>query len=65
VAAATNKTEPCFARQYFRFTYARQEGEADGCALEGVRGALTGQGTLGGALRAIALEPSFRQRRAM
>jgi hypothetical protein len=65
VAAASNKTEPCFARQYFRFTYARQESEADGCALEGVRSALGGTGSLGAALRAIALEPSFRSRRAM
>jgi hypothetical protein len=65
VAAATIKTEPCFALQYFRFTYARDEGDKDSCALEGVRSPLSGGGNLGNALRAIALEASFRSRRAM
>jgi Protein of unknown function (DUF1592)/Protein of unknown function (DUF1588)/Protein of unknown function (DUF1595)/Protein of unknown function (DUF1587) len=64
MVAASSSVEPCFARQYFRFTYARTEGDADNCALEGVRSALSG-GSLAGALRAIALDASFRSRRAM
>jgi len=65
VAGATSDTEPCFARQYFRFTYGRSEDSNDSCALESVRGALTGSGNLANALRAIALEAGFRTRRAM
>ena len=60
VAGATSKIEPCFARQYFRFTYARIEAEqrqlrARGRAERAHRG-----GNLGNALRAIALDASFR-----
>ena len=65
VAGATSEIEPCFARQYFRFTYARTEDGTDSCALESVRSALTGSGNLAGALRAIALDAGFRTRRAM
>ena len=65
VAGATSKIEPCFSRQYFRFTYGRNEDGNDSCALESVRSALTGSGNLAGALRAIALEAGFRTRRAM
>jgi hypothetical protein len=65
MVAASPELEPCFARQYFRFTYAREEVDRDGCALEAVRSALTGDGDLAKALRAIALEASFRARRAM
>jgi hypothetical protein len=66
MVAASHALEPCFARQYFRFTYAREEDDLDGCALEAVRSALAGDaGDLANALRAIALEPSFRARRAM
>ena len=65
VAGATSEIEPCFARQYFRFTYGRNEDGNDSCALESVRSALTGSGNLANALRAIALEAGFRTRRAM
>jgi hypothetical protein len=65
MVAASRELEPCFARQYFRFTYAREEADRDACALEAVRSALSGDGDLPKALRAIALEPSFRARRAM
>jgi hypothetical protein len=66
MVAASSKVDPCFARQYFRFTFARAEDDAaDACALEAVRGALDGGGSLAGALRAIALEAGFRTRRAM
>lgn len=64
VSAATSEIEPCFSRQYFRFTYGRNEDSNDSCALESVRSALTGNGNLGNALRAIALEAGFRTRRA-
>jgi hypothetical protein len=64
MVAASVDAQPCFARQYFRFAYARNEAAADGCALEAVRGALAGNG-LAGALRAVALDPSFKARRAM
>jgi hypothetical protein len=66
MVASSSKVEPCFARQYFRFTFARAEDDSlDACALEAVRGAFDGGGSLSGALRAIALEASFRTRRAM
>jgi hypothetical protein len=63
----SEEVEACFARQYFRFTYARPETAADGCALAGVSAALGGAtdgtpGSLRQALRAIALDPGFRRR---
>jgi hypothetical protein len=65
VASATGEIEPCFALQYFRFTYGRTEDGNDSCALESVRSALTGSsGNLASALRAIALEAGFKTRRA-
>ncbi len=63
--ADSGRVESCFARQYFRFTFARGEGESDGCVLEQVRAALAEGGTLAEALRAVALDPSFRSRRVM
>ena len=61
----SGKTEGCFSRQYFRFTYGRDEGMSDGCALERVRSVLSEGGSLREALRGIALDPSFRSRRVM
>jgi hypothetical protein len=61
--ADSRRVESCFARQYYRFTFARGESGADGCALERVRSALASGGTLRDALRSIALDPSFRARR--
>jgi len=61
----SGKTESCFSRQYFRFTYGRDEGASDGCALERVRGVLSEGGSLRDALRGIALDPSFRSRRVL
>ncbi|MEM9188154.1 MAG: DUF1592 domain-containing protein [Myxococcota bacterium] len=64
--AESNVVEGCFARQYFHYTYGRSAQPGDGCALESIRSALMGSeaqpGSLGQALRAIALHPSFRQR---
>jgi hypothetical protein len=59
----SGKADACFARQYFRFTFARWENDAaDGCALEQLRAAARG-GSLASVLRTIALSPQFRQRR--
>ena len=61
----SGKTEGCFSRQYFRFTYGRDESGSDGCALERVRSVLSEGGSLRDALRGIALDPSFRSRRVL
>lgn len=60
----SGKAEQCFARQYVRFAYGRDEEPArDGCALESVRASLEDGDSLQHALRALALRPEFRQRR--
>jgi hypothetical protein len=61
--ADSNRAEACFSRQYYRFTFGRSESGSDGCALEAVRAELANGGTLRDALRAVALDPSFRSRR--
>jgi hypothetical protein len=61
----SGKTEGCFSRQYFRFTYGRDEDATDGCALERVRSVLSEGGSLRDALKGIALDPSFRSRRVL
>jgi hypothetical protein len=59
---ASEKPYACFARQYFRFTNSRVENTArDGCALATLKDTLTGSGSLRDALRAIALERSFKE----
>jgi len=66
--AETGQVEACFARNYFRFAWAKIESGNDHCAVERVEAALAGldgsqgPGSLREALRAIALDPSFRQR---
>ena len=60
---ASGKTEGCFARQYFRFTFGREESRDDGCALERVRSTLAEGGSLRQALREVAMTASFRSRR--
>ncbi len=60
--AASPLPDECFARQYFRYTYRRDESSGDSCALSAVRDALLPGGSLKGALRAIALAPGFRER---
>jgi hypothetical protein len=66
---STDLAEECFARNYFRYTHGREETQNDECTVERVRTALAGErdagggpGSLRAALRAIALDPSFRQR---
>jgi hypothetical protein len=54
--------DACFARQYFRFTYRRDEATGDSCALARIRDDVAPGGSLKRALRDVALSPSFRQR---
>jgi len=61
--AESDKANQCLARHYFRFTYRRFEAEADGCTLLGWSEALEDGATLADALRTVALDPVFRQRR--
>ena len=61
--ADSGMVEACFARQYFRFAFAREERAGDGCALERIRSSLDDGGTLQDALISIAFDPSFRTRR--
>jgi hypothetical protein len=59
----SGKANACFARNYFRFTYARWEDlAADGCTLESLRKELDGGGRVGDLLKAVALSPAFRRR---
>jgi len=60
--AATGLVDDCFARQYFRFTYQRDESSGDSCTLAGIRDAVAPGGSLKQALRDVALAPSFRER---
>ncbi len=59
----SEKVRACFARNYFRFTFARDEDlEQDACALQSLVDNLEGGATLAETLRDIALRPEFRQR---
>ena len=67
--ADSGLVEECFARQYFRFSYGREDAAEDACTIASIRSGLesaadgsAGPGTLREALRAIALHPSFRRR---
>jgi len=61
--ADSGRVEACFARQYFRFTHRRFETAADGCALERLRGAVSGgTGSLKAAFIDVARDDSFRTR---
>jgi hypothetical protein len=54
--------DECFARQYFRYTYRRDEQPGDSCALASVRDSVAPGGSLEAALKDVALSPSFRER---
>jgi hypothetical protein len=59
----SGKVEACIARNFFRFTYARwDDPAADGCALEPVRRAVSGDGKLQDLLSATVLTSAFRRR---
>lgn len=58
----SGKAQACFARNYFRFSFARMESEAaDGCSLERLRDR-TQNGSLADVLREAALLPAFTTR---
>jgi hypothetical protein len=61
--AASGKAEACFARNYFRYTFGRDETAGDNCTLEPIRSALAEQRSLKEALFSIAISKSFRTRR--
>jgi hypothetical protein len=59
----SGKPQACFARHYFRFTFGREEQDAeDGCTLDEMYQALLGGESIGSVLRVIALRPEFRRR---
>ncbi|HET6585836.1 MAG TPA: DUF1588 domain-containing protein, partial [Nannocystaceae bacterium] len=60
---ASGGTEACFARQYFRATFGREEIEDDTCVIDRVSAVLVEGGSMREALRTIALDPVFRSRR--
>jgi len=60
----SGKPQLCFARRYFRYTFAREEDDArDGCVLNALLRPLLAGESLSTALRAVALQPMFRERR--
>ena len=61
--AGSDKPNECFARQYFRFTHRREETRADACTVGSLAAQLTDGASMHEALRTVALEPAFRQRR--
>ncbi|MBX7116128.1 MAG: DUF1592 domain-containing protein [Myxococcaceae bacterium] len=61
LVAESGAIEACLARQYFRFTYRRNETNADGCVLERVRTAASTD--LRAALLDIANDESFKTRK--
>ncbi len=59
----SGKAEACLARNFFRFTYARwDDPEKDGCALEPVRQALSGDGKIQDLLSATVRTNTFHRR---
>ncbi len=59
---ASDKPYACFARQYFRFTFARVETQADGCALSALKDKLQENADMYQVLKTVALDRSFRER---
>jgi len=59
----SGKVEACLARNFFRYTFGRWENPStDGCALENIRRALAGDGTVVDMVAAATLDGSFKQR---
>ncbi len=60
----SGKLEACFAQNYFRFAFGRQEDlQRDGCALERLRARLAESGRIRDMLEEVALLPGLQQRR--
>jgi len=62
LVAASGKAEACIARNFFRYTYGRWEGTADGCALEASRQALANGGSLRDLAAAAVKSAQFKRR---
>lgn len=60
--AESTKASECLSRQYFRFTYRHFEQGSDYCTIDAWARALEDGLSLRETLRAVALEPTFRQR---
>lgn len=60
--AESTKASECLSRQYFRFTYRHFEQGSDYCTIDAWANALEEGLSLRETLRAVALEPTFRQR---
>ncbi len=57
------KPNACFARQYFRFTFGREEDlNRDACALDDVKSKLDDGAPLAEVLRTVALSQAFKKR---
>jgi hypothetical protein len=57
------KPHACFARQYFRFTFGRQEDiDRDACVLADLKTALDDGAPLASVLRSVAKSKAFRSR---
>jgi hypothetical protein len=62
--AESREARECFARHYFRFTFARPENdEVDGCEIQTIRDALGAGRSLREVLRDVAMSPTFRTRK--
>ncbi len=61
----SGKLEGCFAKQYFRATFGRNEDESDACVIGQIETTLVDGGSVRDALREIAAAPLFRSRRVM
>jgi hypothetical protein len=61
--AASGKVEACFARQYFRATFGREETDDDACVVDRLETELSEGGSMRDALLAVAIDPMFRSRR--
>jgi hypothetical protein len=59
--AESRMASECFARQYFRFTFRREETAADGCAVSALVHTLEATG-LSGVYRDVAFTHAFRHR---
>lgn len=59
----SGKVEACFAREFVRYALARSEDlTTDGCELEAVRAKLEAGESILDALKALVMQPQFRQR---
>jgi len=60
--ADSEKSNECFARQYFRYSFRRFEQPGDECVLASLLERVGPTGSLREALRQVALDPAFQRR---